>query len=75
MCCIATKIHLTTSLIQLINEHLETIVRGKNQLKKKSTNLKILHINAMMDNFKKKHFSKFYLQKTFTVQSCEKNNL
>jgi hypothetical protein len=33
-----------------MNEHLETILRGKNQIKEKSTDLKMLHINAMMDN-------------------------
>lgn len=49
-CCIVTEIHLTTSLIQPMNEHLETIVRGKNQIKENLTNLKVLHINAMMNN-------------------------
>jgi hypothetical protein len=33
-----------------MNEHLETVVRGKNEIKENSKNLKVFHINVMMDN-------------------------
>jgi hypothetical protein len=33
-----------------MNEHLETLVKGKNQIKENSIDLKVLHINVMMDN-------------------------